>query len=381
MPFFKSAIFFIKLIFIPIKVDFILISLNHFNRVNGKNSFMAPIQADLNKANKPFLFLEDTDLKGAYNKFPREESAAGFEFITFCLIVLKKIGISHNSSIKILKVVFFRNLEYKYLINMAGYTLSLFSTMFPTRLHFELQHGLIFNNRDWWMLNEWNKYQNCGILLHGQGFKEVLLSNKDYNRKNNSKLLIAGINQKKILYYPVNQSRNIIFTEQITIDNTKLEINEYIEFFRSILTRSAEFMKSNNINIYVKAHPRIPNQVAHRYCEFDFIKDFNDLKKLESNALLAHLTFNSSSVFEFSLKGIPSILIDGLSRRDPAFLFDVYKMPSRDLVVNSDNLLQDRVSILLDDYFFKRKSLELEEWADHYNEKYNSKLISEIEAS
>ena len=49
--------------------------------------------------------------------------------------------------------------------------------------------------------------------------------------------------------------------------------------------------------------------------------------------------------------------------------------------MNSDNLLQDRVSFLLDDYFFKRKSLELEEWADRYNEKYNSKLISEIEAS
>ena len=218
-------------------------------------------------------------------------------------------------------------------------------------------------------------------MLHGKGFKEVLLSNKDYNQKNNSKLLIAGINQEKILFYPDNLSRNIIFTEQITIDNTKLEINEYIEFFHSILTLSAEFIKSNNINIFVKAHPRIPNQLAHRYCEFDFIKDFNDLKKLESNALLAHLTFNSSSVFEFSSKGIPSILIDGFSRRDPTFLFDVYKMPSRDLVVNTDNLLQDRISFLFDDYFFKRKSLKLEEWADRFNEKHNSKLISEIEAS
>jgi hypothetical protein len=342
---------------------------------------MAPIQADLNKAKKSFLYFEDTDLKGAYNKFPREEGAVGFEFVTFCLITLKKIGISHNSSIRILKAVFFRNLEYKYLINMAGYTLSFFSKMFPTRQHFELQHGLIFNNREWWMLNEWNKYQNCGILLHGKGFREVLLSNKDYNLKNNSKLLVAGINQEKILYYPDNQSRNIIFTEQITIDNTQLEINEYIDFFQSILARSAEFMKSNNINIFVKAHPRIPNQLAHRYSEFDFVKDFNDLKKSESNALLAHLTFNSSSVFEFSLKGIPSILIDGLSRRDPAFLFDIYKMPSSDLVVNSHHLLQDRVSFLLDDYFFKRKSLELEGWAARFNEKHNLKLISEIEAS
>jgi hypothetical protein len=56
-------------------------------------------------------------------------------------------------------------------------------------------------------------------------------------------------------------------------------------------------------------------------------------------------------------------------------------MPSSDLVVNSHHLLQDRVSFLLDDYSFKRKSLELEAWAARFNEKHNPKLISEIEAS
>ena len=126
MPFLKSSIFFIKLIFIPVKVDFVLVSLNHFNRSYGKNGFMEPIKEDLKKSNQSYLYFEDTDLKGAYRKFPRSDEAIGFDFITFCLIALRKVGISHHASIKLLRAVFFRNLDYKFLINMAGYTLSFF---------------------------------------------------------------------------------------------------------------------------------------------------------------------------------------------------------------------------------------------------------------
>ena len=89
MPFLKSTIFFIKLIFIPIKVDFILVSLNHFNRSHGRNNFLEPIQRDLEKANKSFLYLEDTDLKGAYKRFPRANDAIGFDYIEALLDGLK----------------------------------------------------------------------------------------------------------------------------------------------------------------------------------------------------------------------------------------------------------------------------------------------------
>ena len=138
MHFIKSAFFFLKLIFIPIKVDYVLISLSHFNRIEGKNNFLEPIRQRLLRSQKSLLYLEDTDLKGAYHKFPRSNNAIGFDFITFCILLLTKLGFPRILAIKFLKKLFFRNLRYKYLINMAGYTLGFFSEMFPERMHFEL---------------------------------------------------------------------------------------------------------------------------------------------------------------------------------------------------------------------------------------------------
>ena len=375
MPFLKSSIFFIKLIFIPVRVDFVFVSLNHFNRSYGKNGFLEPIKEDIKKSNKSYLYFEDTDLRGAYRKFPRSDEAIGFDFITFCLIALRKVGIPHHTSVKFLRAVFFRNLDYKFLINMAGYTLSFFAEMFPTRTHFELQHGLIFNNREWWMIDDWNKFQNCGLLLNGKGSKEILLSNKDYVFKEPSKLLISGIKNIKKDYFPDNQMKNILFTEQITIDNNSLEIEEYINFISSILTNNVEFIRSNNISIFIKEHPRIPNSLNARYSNFEFVKN---IKEFEHNSFFAHLTFNSSSVFEFSLMGIPSIIIDGLSRRDPKFLFNIYKMPTTDLVINKNNSFAEIIKSLEEDEYFKNKSNEVERWAYQFSEDYNSEIIAEI---
>ena len=247
--------------------------------------------------------------------------------------------------------------------------------MFPTRTHFELQHGLIFNNREWWMINDWNKFQNCGLLLNGKGSKEILLSNKAYVSKESSKLLISGIKNIKKDYFPDNQMKNILFTEQITIDNNSLEIEEYINFISSILTNNIEFIRSHNISIYIKEHPRIPKSLNARYSNFEFVKD---IKEFEHNSFFAHLTFNSSSVFEFSLMGIPSIIIDGLLRRDPKFLFNVYKMPTTDLVINKNTSFAEIIKSLEDDKYYRNKSNEVERWAYQFSEDYNSGIIAEI---
>ena len=76
--------------------------------------------------------------------------------------------------------------------------------------------------------------------------------------------------------------------------------------------------------------------------------------------------------------GIPSIIIDGLSRRDPKFLFNVYKMPTTDLVINKNNSFAEIIKSLEDDKYFKNKSNEVERWAYQFSEDYNSEIIAEI---
>ena len=373
----KSAFFFLKLIFFPVKVDYVLISLNHFNRVEGKNNFLEPIYQRLLLSKKSVLYIEDTDLKGAYQNFPRSNHAIGFDFITFCFVLLTKIGFSRFSTIKFLRKVFLRNLRYKYLINMAGYTLGFFAEMFPERIHFELQHGLVFNNREWWMQKEWNHYPNCGILLHGQGFKDVLLSNEEYIIKPSSHLLICGVDHKSIVYEPSSSSRSIIFTEQITIDNSHSEINEYIDYFCYFLNQNKKLIVQNNITIFVKEHPRIPQNLSNRYKEYAFIRSIKDINS--QNLILAHLTFNSAAVFEYSIKGIPTIIIDGFDRRNPKFLFETYQMPLQEFVVNPSISLEKSMSQLFQNQIFQNKSFELKNWASNYSAPCNDEIIEAIE--
>ena len=76
--------------------------------------------------------------------------------------------------------------------------------------------------------------------------------------------------------------------------------------------------------------------------------------------------------------GIPSIIIDGLLRRDPKFLFNVYKMPTTDLVINKNTSFAEIIKSLEDDKYYRNKSNEVERWAYQFSEDYNSGIIAEI---
>ena len=77
-------------------------------------------------------------------------------------------------------------------------------------------------------------------------------------------------------------------------------------------------------------------------------KKLNDLKnvdiisdeKIKSDIIkksIFAIVKSGTVSLEVCKQGIPSIIIDGLSRRDPKFLFSVYKMPTTDLVINKNN--------------------------------------------
>jgi hypothetical protein len=374
----KSAIFFFKLIFFKIEVEYIIIYLNHFNRHQSQNNFLRPFINLLNMQNKSYLLLEDTDLKGAYSSFERSNIAIYFDFITLCYIFLLKLGISKVNSARLLKKIFFRNLSYTYLINMAGYTLDLFCEMFPQKNNYELQHGLVFNNREWWMLDRWNKYDNAGIILHGRGSKNLVIENKDYKTKDESKIIISGFQNNKILFTGDNTSNIIIFTEQITLDNTEKEISEYINYFETLFISLNNFIKDQNIKIFIKAHPRRPNSFIEKYKNFSHV---HNLEKFNSNKpVLAHLTFNSSSVFEFASAGIPSIIINGLQRRNPKFLNKIYKMPCDNLVVNQPIEFENAIKFLKHDASYACCCTEFREWSQSFNEPFDDSIFSYFEA-
>ena len=127
-----SFSFFSSLIFRKKNVQVIFIYLNHFNRRKGLNPFLEEMVSSCIQNKIDYLLIEDTDLKGAY-KQPRDPRSIRLDFITFLIVVLRKIKLSDKVIYKFLHNVFFRNLDFSLCINMAGYSGRLFSNLYKEK--------------------------------------------------------------------------------------------------------------------------------------------------------------------------------------------------------------------------------------------------------
>lgn len=364
---FKSLKFFIWLSFKKIRVDIVFVYLSHFNRVDGKNTYLHHLIQEAKATNKSYLVFEDSDLGGAYKKLPRSRSAIPFDFITLVYIFLLKLGLKEETIFLIIKKIFLRNLCFKTIINMAGYTNKLFLSQYQGCDMYEVQHGMLFNGREWWMSELWNNYPNCGVLLFGNGYKNMITSQSSiYNPKEN-KAKILGF-KNTLFVRPSFKSNIIVLTEQITIDNKDNEIKDYISHLESI------FSDINNLNLKLitKSHPRSPkNKVSFLS---NLIFERTDTIKKHSEIFL-HVTFNSSSIFEYGLSGVPTILLGGLSRRDTTFFVNEYNFPFPKLIINDARDLEYAISFLRNEKNYLDASVAIKDWSAEFYSNLQTNIL------
>ena len=123
---FVSMLYFLKLIFVGKSYDVVFVSSALFNRgESGENILLKPMIECCIKNNLNYLIFEDTDIKGIYKNFSRNNQAVRFDFISMIQIVLRKIFnrkskndlskdqiYSNELKIsKILKKIFFKKLD------------------------------------------------------------------------------------------------------------------------------------------------------------------------------------------------------------------------------------------------------------------------------
>ena len=217
-----SFSFFSSLIFRKKNVQVIFIYLNHFNRRKGLNPFLEEMVSSCIHNKIDYLLIEDTDLKGAYNQ-PRDPRSIRLDFITFLIIVLKKVKLSDKVIYKFLHNVFFRNLDFSLCINMAGYSGRLFSNLYKEKKIYEYQHGLVYNGRNWWNEKEFVEEKNLEPLVFGDSFKKIILDKAAKTYSQSKKIEIIGYNPVSTNFKFSPHSKNIIFSLQLTIDYEKEE--------------------------------------------------------------------------------------------------------------------------------------------------------------
>ena len=155
---FLSMRYFFKLIFISREYDVVFVSSAFFNRgMDGENLLFKPMVECCKKNKLNYIVLEDTDLKGAYNNFNRNEKSIPFDFVSLLQIILRKVyNLRHKKPItrdavylrefkisKILKNLFFKKFHAKVYITLTWNNVTLWRTVSPSASIVDYQHGII----------------------------------------------------------------------------------------------------------------------------------------------------------------------------------------------------------------------------------------------
>lgn len=354
---FVSAGYFIKLIFIPKKYDVVFVTSVFFNRgKEGENILLKPMIECCNNNSLSFTIIEETDLKGEYRNFIRQNRSIPFDFISLVQIVFRKIYnfiYKNPSSIneeyerdlkisKILRILFFKKFYSKVYITLLWNNVTLWRSINPDSCIVDYQHGIIFNGHAGYIKDGKPpkvKFSNkITTLVYGDRFKSLLIENdntKFYSEKN-----IFNVGLKKHIDSNIKvpkRNKKILFTLQITADFHEKQFNEqYVQIVKKLIGDNSKFLALNNYEIIFRHHPRYSvTQCPKLKIENDFVSFDN---KTPITDLLSdvdiHITFNSTSSLDAAMTGVPTIFIDMHNPQSPNEIFlNQYKYPLKNLVI------------------------------------------------
>lgn len=334
----------------------------HFNRgVNSENQYFKQLLQSCDTNNVTYIVFEEPDftIKGK-----RNYKAIPFDFVYLFTLFLRKLynrekpiqSIDQKIGRFIAKV-FFKNLYFKSYITLSQSMLSVFRGINPNAILYDLQHGIIHNNKINYLVDgkaESNLVDNnVHLLLSGESYKNLLVSNEIGNYFQNHAFVVgSNFRSKNILHEKFNY--NILITLQFTHDHTT-EQNEL--FF----TELCEFIRVSNkdVNFYLKHHPRFNNEVDLS----EILKQPNiNIAPSDINSCFdlcsLHATAYSTSTFEAALLGIPTILIPSESK------FNCFQK-------DFNYPLNQSIDNFKDNSFYREKSKIIKEWAKEYYSPYN----------
>ena len=415
--FFISMKFFLKLIFSRKEYDVVFVSSVIFNRGSeSENILFRPMIDCCKKNNLKYIIFEDTDLKGIYSNFNRSKEAVPFDFVSLIQIVLRKLfnlfskepaEINENylreSKIsKILRIIFFNRFYSKVYITLIWNNATLWRSINNDACIIDYQHGVIFNGHEGYLLDgsppKVKSLNKIDTMVYGDTFKKILMINDKSNFYNKDNLIKVGFNKTSCpLKELPSLNKKILFTLQITPDSISKAVNEnYIKIVENLISANADYLKANDFKLIIRQHPRFsPNHCPSVNLEYDFISfdNFTPMPDLIDDVCM-HITFNSTSVFEASMIGLPTIFINMHDQEFPKeinsnkvfsndiFLND-YKYPFKDLFVKSYKDLENILIKLNDKTVYDDYCKRVYEWSsdlysDFDTDAFEDFLLSKI---
>lgn len=393
---FESIRYFIKLIFFEQKYDVVFVTSSYFNRgKKGENLLLKPMIECCKKNEVNFIIFEDTDLKGNYDKFIKDQESIPLDIISLFQILLRKFYFLINtkplsedrifeielSIAKILKSIFFRKFYSKVYVTLLWNNITLWRSVNPCACVIDYQHGIIFDGHKE-SVKDGNppkiKVANDIVtFVHGDLFKKILIDNDDSGFYSSDNVITVGFNKERGVKSLLN-NKKILFTLQIVPDFDNKSVYElYIKIIEKIIHNNAEFLSSNNYEIIFKHHPRFtPEKCPELKLDYDFIRfDSSSTDELFETVSL-HMTFHSTSAIDAAINNIPTIFIDMHENFSPDEIFlNQYKYPFKNLIVKDYAELKNVLENLSETRVFKDTCTEVEQWTKELYQDFNESIF------
>lgn len=399
---YRSLVYFVKLFFVKKKYDVVFVSSNDLNRgEGGVNLFFKPFLETCNKNNMNYVVFEDTDLKGAFNHYPRDRNSIPLDFIVLIRSVLRNyFKILHKSKegsgyknfyeneIQIAKVLqgnLFRKLDYKTCIYVPGDMGIFWHGINPTASYYELQHGVIANNHVSYLVNNEAsivaKTKNDALLVFGKGFQDLLIQQDKTNYYNYQNVITIG--QSISINNTVKEKKNqkiILFSLQITNEHPYEISLSIIKVIKDLLEFNKVFLQDGEYKIIFKQHPRYninkcpPIEFKYPFVSFaDNSLTLAELLEMSS----FHCTFHSTVTFDAALHSVPTLLLNHKEISNSIF-FEEYKYPLNDFNIVKANDFEQVLKKLENSNYYSQCCIDAYKWARYFYDEYDEQKFIDI---
>lgn len=385
----QSAYFFFKLQFRKKKFDVVFVNSVVFNRgISGENQLFLPFVQVCNQLNLKYLIIEDADLKGEYSSFKRNEEAVPYDFVSLVATLIRKIYKKRLEKLnkldgeklvnEKLNSLFFRNFDSSIYITLIWNKVSLWRLISPEAMIVDYQHGITMDGHKGYIVNGIpalvKSSNDISTFVYSDLIKNILIKNDRTAFYNDNNVITIGVLKKDLTRLKNNESKNILFSLQITPDHAQDVICKYKRSVLDLVQTNSNYLKKNRLNLLVKHHPRYANDGGELISQ-PFIKevDGNIDQLLEITKI--HLTFNSTSAIDAALHGIPTIFIDMIENFSPKnIFFDQFQYPYSELLVTDSSQLVQAIDFIENNY--EQLSRGVFKWAEELSNDFNYEKLS-----
>ena len=370
------------------KYDVVFYYPQHFNRSSiGTNPFFDPIIKLCKEDKLNYILLEEPDKK---TKFPRNKAAIKFDFLMYVIILLRKIfpliffdkTRCYDQLIgRILNPLTLYQFSSTIYITISNSMITVLSGFSKNSCVYDLQHGIIHDIHKGYFDDDGNlrnqlKNKNICFLLYGKGFADIFLKKGDFlDDKNKNRVKVVGnvIENNNVNNNHSTIKNKIVYTLQINGDLSKKDLNLEKKELDNFIKSNEEIFLKNKISLLLKHHPRFDNVI-----ELDDIISGYSFVSITTCSIsnlvpivFLHITKSSTTIFDFSVYGIPSFIIPndfGLKIFNNIFNYPLASMNLKELI---------------EVYFYSHKkyikySNEIKKWEKFFYEPFNRGVFTDL---